>query len=233
MKLDKEVFAKCKVDFNKLVPYGFTESNDGAFSFCKEILGGDFIIHVNVDKLGKIECKIIEVAFNEEFKGLDIEDYVGSFIGEMKDECTKVLLDIKEKCCFVEPFRFDQSNRITKEIYERYKEGPDYPFDDGKNDEDAVFRCKDNQKWYGILMPIKRSCISKNKLEEDIIDVLNVKIDEIKLEEILKLKSVYPAYHMNKQKWISIVLDGGLDDKTLMSLIDTSRKLVLLKHKKK
>ncbi|MBE5763031.1 MAG: hypothetical protein E7338_02285 [Clostridiales bacterium] len=233
MKLDKEIFAKCKVYFDKLVPYGFIESNDGAFSFRKDILNGDFVIHVDIDANGNIICKIIEVAFNEEFKGLDIEDYVGSFIGEMKDECERVLLDIKDKCCYVEPFRFDQSNRITKELFKLYNEAPDYPFDDGKNDEDAVFRCKDNQKWYGILMPIKRSCISKNKEDEDIIDVLNVKVDENKLEDILKLPSVYPAYHMNKQKWISIVLDGGLDDKTLMNLICTSRDLVIAKHKKK
>ena len=233
MKLDKEIFAKCKVYFDKLVPYGFIESKDGAFSFSKEILDGDFVIYVDIDKSGKINCKIIEIAFNEEFKGLDIEDYVGSFIGEMKDECTKVLKDIKDKCCYVEAFRFDQSNRIAKEIYKRYGESPDYPFDDGKNDEDAVFRCKDNQKWYGILMPIKRSCISKNKEDVDVIDVLNVKVDETKLDEILNLPSVYPAYHMNKQKWISIVLDSGLDDKTLMDLIDTSRNLVILKHGKK
>ena len=82
-------------------------------------------------------------------------------------------------------------------------------------------------------MPIKRSCISKKADDIDIIDVLNIKIEEDKREEILKLPSVYPAYHMNKQKWISIVLDGGLDDETLMSLIDTSRNLVIAKHKKK
>ena len=151
----------------------------------------------------------------------------------MKEECSKVLQDIKDNCCESRLFRFDQSNRITKLIFERYNESPDYPFDEGKDQEDAVFRCKENQKWYGILMPIKRSCISKKADDIDIIDVLNIKIEEDKREEILKLPSVYPAYHMNKQKWISIVLDGGLDDETLMSLIDTTRYLVIAKHKKK
>ena len=233
MKLDKEIFSKCSINFNKLVPYGFEKQADGTFLFAKDILDGEFVIKVIVDKEGIINCKIIEVAFDEEFFGLEVEDYVGGFIGDMKEECSKVLQDIKDNCCESRLFRFDQSNRITKLIFERYNETQDYPFDEGKDQEDAVFRCKENQKWYGILMPIKRSCISKNADDIGIIDVLNIKIEEDKREEILKLPSVYPAYHMNKQKWISIVLDGGLDDETLMSLIDTSRNLVIAKHKKK
>ena len=233
MKLDREIFAKSIVDLDKLVPFGFKKSNDGTYSFSKGILGGDFVLNVYVDQAKHIDCKIIEVAFNEEFKGLDVEDYTGGFIADLKETCIQVLEEIKTNCCEQVLFRKEQSNRIAAKIFEKYQERPDYPFDEGKDVDDAVFRCKDNKKWYGILMPIKRSCISKKKEDEDIIDVLNVKIDEAKLDEILKLPSVYPAYHMNKQKWISIVLDDGLDDITLMSLVDTSRDLVILKHKKK
>ena len=231
MKLDKEIFSKCSINFNKLVPYGFQKLDDGTFLFYKAILDGEFKLEVIVDNKGSINSKIIEVAFDEEFYGLEVEDYIGGFIGEMKEECLKALQDIKDNCCEDRLFRFDQSNRIVKTILERYDERPDYPFEDGKDQEDAVFRYSKNQKWYGILMPIKRSCISKKAEDTDIIDVLNVKIDESKRDEILKLTSVYPAYHMNKLKWISIVLDGGLDDDSLMELIDTSRNLVMSSKK--
>ena len=65
MKLDKEIFSKCSINFNKLVPYGFKKQVDGTFLFTKEILDGEFILKVIVDKEGVINCKIIEVAFEE------------------------------------------------------------------------------------------------------------------------------------------------------------------------
>jgi predicted DNA-binding protein (MmcQ/YjbR family) len=58
------------------------------------------------------------------------------------------------------------------------------------------------------------------------IEVLNVKIDENKIPELIKQKGYYEAYHMNKKYWISIILNDTLLDKNIISLIDESYKLV-------
>lgn len=70
-------------------------------------------------------------------------------------------------------------------------------------------------------MDIPFNKIDKNK--EGLIEVINVKIDpNVKLPNI----GIYPAYHMNKKSWISIVLDDTLSDDLISELIDNSYKLV-------
>ena len=47
------------------------------------------------------------------------------------------------------------------------------------------------------------------------------------LGSLLEEKSFYPAYHMNKEHWITICLDGSVDDEKILSLIDISYDLTV------
>ncbi len=42
--------------------------------------------------------------------------------------------------------------------------------------------------------------------------------------------SVVPAFHMNKKHWISVILDGGMDDEDILRLIDDSYHLTMPKR---
>ena len=54
------------------------------------------------------------------------------------------------------------------------------------------------------------------------VEIINVKLDENKIQKLLKQKGFYKAYHMNKKSWITIILDDTLSDKYIMDLIDES-----------
>ena len=58
--------------------------------------------------------------------------------------------------------------------------------------------------------------VSKN------VDVLNVKLDKNNIIVKLSQNGFYPAYHMNKKNWISIVLDETLSDEIIMECIRES-----------
>ena len=68
--------------------------------------------------------------------------------------------------------------------------------------------------------------------KDEFVDVINVRIDENKREEILKNKGIYPSYHMNKQKWISILLDDTFSDEEVMKYIAYSRDFMVGKTKR-
>ena len=86
---------------------------------------------------------------------------------------------------------------------EQYGTAPDYPW--ARSPESAVLRCK-NGKWYGLVMPVGRE---KLGLPADgVSDVLNVKCEPLMLGSVLMQRGFFPAYHMNKNNWISILLDG-------------------------
>ena len=86
-----------------------------------------------------------------------------------------------------------------------------------------VFLKKDNNKWFAIIMNINRNKL--DNLFED-IEIINVKIKENNLNDLLKIKGVYKAYHMNKNSWISIILNDSLSDDFIFKLVKESYNIV-------
>jgi predicted DNA-binding protein (MmcQ/YjbR family) len=71
---------------------------------------------------------------------------------------------------------------------------------------DGILRRKDNGKWYAVFMTVER-----NKLGlpgGGRTDIVNIKSSELLTGSLLNEKCIIPAYHMNKKKWLSVLLDG-------------------------
>lgn len=88
---------------------------------------------------------------------------------------------------------------------------------------DAVLRHNDNNKWYGVVLEV-----SSDKLglwEACIIDVLNVKSDPSLIGSLCRQGGLFPAYHMNKEKWISIQLCKPELDNAIKDLLSLSHEL--------
>ena len=100
----------------------------------------------------------------------------------------------------------------------------------------AVFRHDDNRKWYGIVMDVEREKLglgSADFSDPDKVDVLNVKVDDIILAQILVQQEGYlPGYHQSHHSWISILLDGTVPLKEITDLIDMSYRVTASKAKK-
>ena len=89
-----------------------------------------------------------------------------------------------------------------------YRTSPDYPFEDLH--ETAVLRHGDNRKWYALVMKVSRR---KFGFESDeVIDVVNLKMPIEMHGSFSTANGVYPAYHMNKLHWISVLLPDAPED---------------------
>ena len=62
--------------------------------------------------------------------------------------------------------------------------------------------------------------------KEGKIDVLNLKNDSQKIQYLIDHKHYFPAYHMNKKYWISILLDNYVNIEEVKKLIDESYLIV-------
>ena len=219
MNIESEIFKKSKVIINKLVKYGFKKEKDN-YVYETIFFNDSFKAIIKVNKDGKVIGSVIDIESNEEYLGLRIEGLSG-FASKVKEEYINILNDIKNNCFEEKYFIFDQSNRITKYIKDKYNNDPEFLWD--KYDDTRVFRNSNSGKWYGIIMNIDISKLDKGSGE---IEVLNVKIDENKIPKLIKQKGYYEAYHMNKKYWISIILNDTLSDEDIISLIDESFILV-------
>ena len=89
-----------------------------------------------------------------------------------------------------------------------YGTSPDYPFDDDL--ETAVLRHAENRKWYALVMKVPRR---KFGFESDaVVDVVNLKLPTEMFGSFGATDGVYPAYHMNKLHWISVLLPDAPDE---------------------
>ena len=89
-----------------------------------------------------------------------------------------------------------------------YGTSPDYPFDE--DFETAVLRHTDNRKWYAIVMRVSRRKFGFDC--DEVIDVVNLKLPTEMFGSFGATDGVYPAYHMNKLHWISVLLPDAPDD---------------------
>lgn len=108
-----------------------------------------------------------------------------------------------------------------------YGTEPDFPW----NDENAVLRHDVNKKWYAVLLKVRRNRIGLSGGE--IADVLNLKCDPLLIGSLVTQPGYFPAYHMSKDKWVSILLDGPAPDEEIKQLLDLSYDLTRPKLKRK
>ena len=118
---------------------------------------------------------------------------------------------------------------IEQYINESYDSIQEYPWDDAPTY--STFKHKDNKKWFALIMNIPFKYL---KIEKDeCVDVINLKnipelIGSLRLEP-----GILPAYHMNKEHWITVLLDGTVPKQRVCELIDISYEMTRQKGKRK
>lgn len=110
---------------------------------------------------------------------------------------------------------------VFEYIKEKYNTNPQYLWE--KSPLDAVFKHTTNNKWYGIIMNISKERLGLNGKEN--IDILNVKCPPEMIGSLRLSNGFLPAYHMNKEHWITIILDEGVESQKVKQLIDLSYEL--------
>lgn len=115
-------------------------------------------------------------------------------------------------------------------IKSEYNVESDTPFADSP--ETIVFRNKKNKKWFGIII----GNLPKDRLgldSSDRADIINLKCDPLFSFNVVNNEGVFKAYHMNKEHWISVLLDGSVSEEEIAFLINMSYTLVDKKNRKK
>ncbi|AUB75017.1 hypothetical protein B195_009345 [Pseudomonas sp. Lz4W] len=98
---------------------------------------------------------------------------------------------------------------------------PDYPWI--KFPKYAVLRHPGSEKWFGIVMNVPKEKLGL--AGEGEVDILDVKCDPDKAGSLRQMEGILPGYHMNKEHWISVVLDGSVATEHIHELIQDSYEL--------
>lgn len=204
-------------DFDKLMKYGFLQ-NEHFFEYSAYILGGEFKVTVKIFNDGNIKTETIETLSGETYTLHLIEDAKGSFIGQVREEFDVILKDIVEKCFNTNVFKSKITKQIIKYITEKYNDYPEYLWE--KFPENAVFRRKDNKKWYAAILTTSRDRLGFDCDEN--VEIIDLRASKEEVPNLIKQENIYPGWHMNKKSWITIILDGSMEIKEIYKYIDNS-----------
>ena len=106
-------------------------------------------------------------------------------------------------------------------IFDEYSVEPDYPFP--RDDVSCFFRHTSNRKWFGIAMAVPYRTLGIPR--EGNTDILNVKCDPVVAGSLRGRTGFRPAYHMNKEKWITLLLDGSAEKEDIAALVAMSYRM--------
>ncbi len=212
-----KLFLNKKPVVSKLAEYGFVEKNR-IYSLSKDIMGGTFVLKIQVSKDNSTHFCVIDKESGEEYTLIFNSDAVGSFVGEIRDECERALADIVKKCYENDVFKSNTAKAAIDYIRQKYSAKAEFLWAETPNC--AIFRKNATGKWFAVIMTI-----GKRKLgidEDGFIEVMNLKDAPESILRIVDKKSYFPAYHMNKKHWYTLLLDGSIPKDELFTCIDNS-----------
>ena len=211
------------INYDKLLEYGFTK-DDNVYLYKKKLDDYQFEMKVVVEN-NKMSSCLFDLISKDEYILVDIEDSKGEFVGRVRKVYEEELQNIIEKCTSLNIFKSKQAKEVIKYVKEKYNDDLEYLWE--KFPENAILRNKINNKWYGAIL-----VISERKLEissDKKIEIIDLRYQKGKIEELIDYNKIFPGYHMNKKSWITIKLDGSLELEEIFKLIDNSYNISLKK----
>ena len=141
-------------DAAKLRAFGFSPAG-GKYLYSTDIMDGQFRMCVTVARNGEVGARLVEISFNEEYSLHLVSSAGGQFVGRVKEEYGRVLADISEKCFERNIFKSAVAKKVIAYVRKKYGDEPEYLWE--KFPSNAVFRRKDNRKWYGAILTVQKN----------------------------------------------------------------------------
>ena len=190
---------KYRLSDDILINFGF-QFEDNILVFKRNILNDVFRMEIKLISTD-FEIEVYDLDFNEVYSLFSVDSASGEIVTAIREEVTDVLHYVK-----------DQYNST---IVKPFKTNPDIK---------ALVTPKG--KWYALFLDVEYNKLKKDSLVDSKAKIINLKHISSKISAITDNRNIFPAYHMNKNHWISVVLDNNIDTEYVKELIEISYNLV-------
>ena len=211
--IEKDLFSHYSIDEKKLLAYGF-QPEGHTLVYTQDLAAENFRIIITYDRA--LIGKIIDLAFGEEYVNFRLESAAG-YSAEIRNQFEALLLDIRGKCCKNQYFESEQARRINEYIYETYDVMPEFLWPNIPSY--AAYRKKQGGKWFAVIGSVPRCKVDSASRSTQDVEVINLKADKDQINALLAEDGIYPAFHMNKKCWVSIIFDDTLADADIQRMI--------------
>lgn len=208
-----------------LTQYTYTEESLTAYGFQKQSLGyscqyslhqGEYLCEIQVVN-DELSVFVYETAEHEEFLPFYIKQNQGAFVSEIRAEVDELIARLLKQC-FTESEVKQELLSYAKEYFQTM---PEYPWEGISH---CVLKSAVKKKWYAIFMRTPYQTLGIER--KGSIDIVNVKANPSLITQLIDKQRYFPAYHMNKKYWVTILLDRNTDIEKAKELLRGSYSLV-------
>lgn len=216
------LFKNKRINREKILQHGFEV--DGENFIRRQKILDDLTLTIIIDNQGSVTTKILD-ADGEPYTLHLVEGASGSFVGSVKTEHEKILSELAAQCFDDENFSSRQAQKIVQYIGEKFNDAPEFLWEKFPNY--AIFRRKDNRKWYALIAGVPKKFLKLGGAEE--IEIMNLRVVPAELDKIVDDEKYFRGWHMNKKSWLTVRLDETLTDAELFTRLEQSFQLAAAK----
>ncbi|MDY3973253.1 MmcQ/YjbR family DNA-binding protein [uncultured Veillonella sp.] len=212
-----EQLANYELNEKKAIALGCEVQTSGAFAYSQLIASGAFRAIVEFT-YATMEVQLIDTSTEEAYTLLDIPSSDGPFVTAVRHEVEVLVQHILDQC-----FDFKNTKKyILDYMVAQYGTEPEAPWQ--KYPQYLTFKTEKSKKWYAVYMNIPFASLGLEGRGE--ANIINVKVSPEDVEAYVDGKNFFPAYHMNKKHWLTILLHKESLLDIVKALIDKSYSLV-------
>ena len=107
-------------------------------------------------------------------------------------------------------------DELIRYVGERFSAEAEYPW----NDDNFIFRHGGNRKWFAVAMRVPYRRLGMER--DGDADLVDVKCSPLLMGAYRSQPGILPGYHMNREHWLTILLDGSAEDALIRELLEIS-----------
>ena len=212
--LYRSCFPEVPVNQTGLRALGFLPEENGDWLLETQAQTAGFSITYRIQG-NSCRVEVLDSESGWEYDLFNVPSSGGGTVTALREEVDAFLARVATVCFGVHPHRAE----VLQYCKETYGTEADYPFQDSH----AQVLRKPSGKWYGLLMTIPAEKLGLSQKQE--VEVINLKATPARIANP-DFRSIFPAWHMNRKYWISVLLDSTISPELLHTLLDESYHLV-------
>ena len=202
MDIINSVFKYKKAAADKLKKFGFSEEN-GKLVYRTTICDTLRLTVAVVN--GEIKTEVWDMESEEPYTLFLVDGAAGEFVGRVREEYTRVLEEISENCFETQIFKCENTYKIIEYALNNFGDREEYLWE--KFPDNAVLRRGDTGKWYAAILTAQYCKLGIDR--EGTVEIIDMRMNPEELEKLVDNKTYFRGWHMNKKRWVTMLLDGS------------------------
>ncbi|WLP85361.1 MmcQ/YjbR family DNA-binding protein [Mycoplasma seminis] len=204
------------------IKYGFVKEINNSFKLRKPLGFQDFDIEVLYQN-DDLDVHIIDKFDNEAYQPFEVISSTGDFVDKIRNKAAFLLNELVTQC-------FDEYNFfpiLKKRILKKFDVYYDEPFKQTKTHQYYAFKSYAGDQIAALICHIPANKLDPSFTSDQPIWIINLRFNVRKAQQLKKyFSNIYPAYHMNKKYWVSVLITKDTDLELITELMKMSMETI-------